>query len=97
MNYLNFLSPELFEIIISFLAYDDFLNFKTLITLDYTINFSLVYFYHFNTYKILTILHYQQYIGLEDIRGKLNLIKKYNGISGLENLKQLQELYLYNN
>lgn len=79
--YVDFISTDILEIIISYLNYGDFILFSKSSNLNRLIklNYLLIFRYHFDslitdaTIKTITYFEYKAYLGAEDFKNKLRL------------------------
>jgi len=90
MDYFQLIPHELIEIIISYLNNDNFDSLNQVFSFN-SLNWYIVFKYHFNCHKNVNLSEYRRYLGIESLIGKLNL--KEN----IEELNNLKVLYLDNN
>ena len=97
MYYFNLIPGELFKIIISYFDYDDFIAFSEVFDIDGS-NYSLIYYYRFNTNKNINYTEYKKYLGISDIIERLyrDIVDPTQVSQVLEKLSRFKVLNLPN-
>lgn len=92
INYLESFPSKLIDIVISFLDYDDLLNFIDIIPNGDLINWINIFYYRYNK-PLVTIRKYKDvyinYFGIEVLIRKFDLISHLNNIDKIYNLVSL--------
>ena len=90
MDYFQLIPPELIEILISYLNSDSLDSFIQCYSFN-SLNWFIIFKYHFEYNKNVNLIEYKKYLGIETLKDKLKLNES------IEELSNKTELYLRNN
>ena len=103
MDYFQLIPPELIEILISYLSSDSLDSFIQCYSFN-SLNWYIVFKYHFGYHKNVNMLEYKRFLGIETLKDKLKLNESIEELSnlnildlGYNQLTSLKLLHLDNN